>query len=124
MSDGELMDDDDGATGSDLVVIAWFDDPADANRAASLLVERGVGAVLDESAPPRVGVTVLPIDAARAREVLSLPEAETTPEDEEQDLQDLRAVGRTWLVPVLIFAVALVTIPLIAFFIAFKSSGG
>jgi hypothetical protein len=118
LTTGETMDDDD-ATTSDMVVIEWFDAPTDASRAAATLVENGVGAVLDDDSPPRTGLAVLGSDAVRARQILGLSEPDTPAHEDE-----LKAMNRSWLVPVLIFGVALVTIPLIAFFLSFKLSGG
>jgi hypothetical protein len=101
-----------------LVVIEWFDDDAAAHGAAAALVEQGIGAVLDDGSPPRTGLAVLPGEAARARELLGLAAPEATGEG------DLRTASRSWLVPALIFAVALVLVPLIAFFVSFKLAGG
>jgi len=104
---------------SDLIVIEWFDDPDAANRSAATLVEHGVGAVLDDTHPPRTGVAVLGDDASRARELLGLVEVDDHPDEVE-----LRTVSRSWLIPALIFAAALVLVPLIAFFVSFKLAGG
>src|SRR4051812_4085954 len=113
------MDDDD-TPGSDLVVIQWLDAAADASQAAAHLVEHGVGAVIDHGAPPRAGGAVLGSEQGRARQILGL--AEPTPTGDEDE--DLTGYARPWLVPVIVFAVALVVVPLAAFFIAFKLSGG
>jgi hypothetical protein len=112
-------DEDQDPEAGSLVVIEWFDDGAAAHGAAAALVEHGIGAVLDDGSPPRTGLAVLPSEAPRARELLGLAEPEA-PTGE----VDLRTASRSWLVPVLIFAVALVLVPLIAFFVSFKLAGG
>jgi hypothetical protein len=115
---GEAMDDD-TAPPTDMVVIEWFDEPEDAHRAASALVENGVGAVLDHDSPPRTGLAVLASDSGRARQVLGLAEPKTVAAEVE-----LRASNRSLLVPVLVCCVAMVVIPLVAFFVSFKLAGG
>jgi len=111
--------DDEAAVEPEMTVVEWFDALDDANRAAASLVEHGVGAVLEQGSPPRTGVAVLVGDASRARQVLGLEaEAETFESDE------LKEMSRTWLIPVLIFAVAIVVVPLVAFLLSFKLSGG
>ncbi|MEI7592313.1 MAG: hypothetical protein WCK41_03750 [Actinomycetes bacterium] len=103
----------------DMVVIEWFDDKADASRSATSLVERGIAAVLDETSPSRVGVSVLALDVSRACELLGL-----IPLDDTRDDAALKRVGRPWLVPVLVFGLAMILVPLLAFFVSFKLSGG
>jgi hypothetical protein len=110
---------------SQMTILAWYDDTTDARSAAAGLVENGLGAVLDDSQPPRTGVAVLSSDAVRARELLGLePVTVVGADGEEAEEAELRTMGRSWLVPVLVFAVALVVIPLVAFFVTFKLQGG
>ncbi len=111
--------DDDGAAPSDMVVIEWFDAPGEASQAASMLVENGVGAVLDQDSPPRTGLAVLASDAERARQILGLEDPEPTVGEDE-----LKSMNRSWLVPVLVFCAVMVVVPLVAFFVSFKLSGG
>jgi hypothetical protein len=110
--------DDDTAPPADMVIIGWFDEPEDAHRAASALVENGVGAVLDQNSP-RTGLAVLTSDSGRARQVLGLAEPKTV-----ADELELKATNRSLLVPVLICCVAMVVVPLVAFFVSFKLAGG
>ena len=119
---------DDDLTTPEMTVLAWYDDATDARRAAAGLVENGLGAVLDESDPPRTGLAVLPPDAVRARELLGLEAVTTTSDDgapaDDADEAELRAMSRTWLIPVLIFGVALIVVPLVAFYLPFRLQGG
>jgi hypothetical protein len=111
--------DDDAAVEPEMTVIEWFDALDDANQAAAALVEHGVGAILETGSPPRTGLAVLADDAAWARQVLGL-EAEGNASDSDE----LRRMSRGWLVPVLVFGLVLILLPLLAFFVSFKLSGG
>ena len=111
--------DDNGTTPPDLIVLEWFDALGDASQAASMLVENGVGAVLDQDSPPRTGLAVLGSDAERARQILGLADPEPTGDEDE-----LKSMNRSWLVPVLVFCAVMVVVPLVAFFMSFKLSGG
>ena len=92
---------DDDPTTAEMTVLAWYDDATDARRAAAGLVENGLGAVLDESDPPRTGLAVLPLDADRARELLGLDAVSRTGDEaaaaDESEDAELRAMGRPWL---------------------------
>ncbi len=63
---------------------------------------------------------MLPTDADRAREMLGI--AVTTLRD--GDASELTRETRSVLIPVLVGAVVLLVVPLIAFFVTFKLSGG
>jgi hypothetical protein len=119
-------------------VLQWYATEDEARRAAALLIERGIGAdVENEPAAAelavegidsavthdgaRFGVAVLAHDDVRAREILGLPDAATVLGDTPEELT--RTV-RSMLVPVLIAAAVLIVVPLLAFFITVKVSGG
>jgi hypothetical protein len=111
--------DDNVAAEPEMTVVEWFDAVDDASRAAASLVENGVGAVLEHGSPPRTGLAVLAGDATRARQVLGLESIVDEPDDDE-----LKRMGRGWLVPVLVFGLAMILVPLLAFFLSYKLSGG
>lgn len=111
--------DDDSTAASDMVVLEWFDAPGDASQAASMLVENGVGAVLDQDSPSRTGLAVLGSDAERARQILGLADPGPMVGEDE-----LKSMNRSWLVPVLVFCAVMLVVPLVAFFVSFKLSGG
>jgi len=100
----------------ELAEAARFDDAAGAERAVATLVEAGIGAVAVGEA-----VLVVPGDRRRAREVLGLPDDQPGPPPEE--LARLARRRQAMLVLV-IFAVAMVVIPLIAGVVTYKLSGG
>jgi hypothetical protein len=108
--------------GDDLSLLQWYDTSEEAQRAASVLVEHGIGAVV-EPAPDiaRFGVALLPGDVARGRELLGLPEPESELVDDENVL---RRSNRGLLIPVVVAAAVLLIVPLLAFFISFKLTGG
>jgi hypothetical protein len=102
-------------------IIDHHDSLEAAESQAAYLVERGVGATVEpDGATGSHGVAVLSGDVSRAREVLGLDQVES------QDLTEteLISANRPWLVPVLMIALALFIIPVVAFFFAFKISGG
>ncbi len=105
-----------------LRVLQWYSSADDAQRAAGALVEHGIGAAV-ERAPDdaQFGVALLPGDLDRGRQILGLPEE--NPAEADGDAQ-LRNSMRTVLIPVLLAAAVLVVVPLVAFFISFKLSGG
>jgi hypothetical protein len=108
----------------DLTVVGWYETAEKANWAAGVLVERGIGAMVEaDPDATRFGVALLPADVDRGRQVLGLPEPQSGPvEDGDED--DLRGSARSMLVPVLVAAAVLVLVPLVAFLITFKLSGG
>jgi hypothetical protein len=91
----------------------------EARQWATALVEHGIGATVE---PEEQGwaVQVLGVDAARAREVLGIVEDE----DPEAEHEDLARVARLPLVAVLLGGAALVIVPLVAFYVAYKLNGG
>jgi len=110
-----------------MIVVDRYPTADEARQHAAALVERGVGATVEPFEPDEGGggpdewvVTVMPDDRARARELLGLA-PDGLPVDETDELT--RSV-RTVLVPVLLGLVVLVTVPLLAFFVSFKLSGG
>jgi hypothetical protein len=111
-----------------MVVLATYESADVAQARASSLVERGLGATIEPADPGSGGpngaswaLRVLPDDATRAREVLGLPEVSLDEADEDEELtQSVRSV----LIPVLLGIVVLVVVPLVAFFVSFKLSGG
>jgi hypothetical protein len=104
-----------------MTIIEHYGTPEAAQAQASLLVERGVGATVEpETATGAFSLAVLDDDAERARELLGL----TPTERQEPSEVDLIKANRPWLVPVLLVAVALFVIPVLAFMVAFKLSGG
>jgi len=125
-------------SGDGMNVIEWFATEAEARAAARQLLERGVAAdVQTEPAPAelaaegidsqvshdgaRHGLAVQAADDVRARQLLGLPDVEPEAGDETDEMT--RTV-RNVLVPVLVAIVVLITVPLLAFFITFKLSGG
>ena len=66
---------------------------------------------------------MLPDDRTRARELLGVPD---TPgdEDDEDDSHELTQGVRSVLLPVLIGIAALIVVPIVAFFVSYKLSGG
>jgi len=107
-----------------MIVVERYASADQARRMAASLVERGVGATVEPASSDgepaeQWAVTVMPDDRARARELLGLAGVP----DDEPDEELARSV-RSVLVPVLIGIVVLVTVPLIAFFVSYKLSGG
>ncbi len=124
-------------TSDGMNVLQWYPTEAEARAAAGMLLERGV--VADVETEPdsvelaaegiesevthdgaRHGVAVRPVDDVRARQILGLPEAGELGADGEEEVGTMRAM----LIPVLVAMAVLVTVPLLAFFISFKLSGG
>jgi hypothetical protein len=109
--------DDDG-----LRVLQWYPSADDAQRAASVLVEHGIGAAVERTpTEDQFGVALLPGDVDRGRQILGLPDEATSEDDA---MAQLRGSTRTVLLPVLLAAAVLVLVPLLAFFVTFKLSGG
>ncbi|HVN50246.1 MAG TPA: hypothetical protein VMT43_02375 [Acidimicrobiales bacterium] len=121
-----------------MIVVERYASADEARRMAASLVERGVGATVEPVEPtgpvepagpagidpvPQWAVTVMPDDRARARELLGLP-PDAGPSEDGDDAGGLTRSVRGMLLPVLIAIVVLVTVPLIAFFVSFKLSGG
>jgi hypothetical protein len=96
---------------------------AEARAAVETLLLGGVGATYRPAiiAPARFEVVVVAGTARRAREILGLPEPEP---DAELVVDQLRRQRPQWLYIVGIFLVALVVIPLVAFYATFKLAGG
>lgn len=100
----------------------------EARAAAETLVLRGIGASWEEAdEPPAEGmpagyfVVVADGEATRAREVLGVPE----PEPSAEALAARAKRGRPqWLYVGGIFLVAMIVIPVIAFYVSFKLAGG
>jgi hypothetical protein len=109
-----------------MIVVNRYDSVDVARRTAASLVERGLGATVEPITPSEPGaierwaVTVMPGDRSRARELLGLRDDD--PEHDQTD--ELARSVRGILVPVLIGVVVLVAVPLLAFLLSFKLSGG
>ena len=121
-------DDGTGDAPEPLTVIAVYRAPEAADQAAKTLVAEGIGSVVDPIADPpadgtdrSIGVAVVAVDVDRARRVLGI---EPPDDSDEPDAEQLRREGRSMLIPVLLIGLAMVLIPLVAFFISFKASGG
>jgi hypothetical protein len=92
-----------------------------AQAQAAYLVEHGVGATIEtDGGTGAHGLAVLSADQGRARQLLGLAELDPLEATE----TDLIRANRPWLVPVLLIGLALFVIPVVAFFLAFKLSGG
>lgn len=119
-----------------MVVLATYESVDLAQANASSLVAHGLGATVEPSdeppversvEPPDAGgggqwaLRVLADDAVRARELLGLPEVARDQTDEGEELT--RSV-RSVLIPVLVGLSVLIIVPLVAFFVSFKLSGG
>jgi hypothetical protein len=106
----------------DMTIIEHYPTVQAAEGQAAYLVERGVGAAVgapDDSGS--FGLSVLSDDAERAREVLGLTEVV---EREEPTQIELIGSARPLLIPVLLIGLAMVVIPIVAFLVTFKLSGG
>ncbi len=103
-----------------MTIIEQYPDAQAAAGQAAFLVERGVGATVETDATGAFAIAVLDDDAARAREVLGLVEAER----EEPSEVELIGAARPWLVPVLLVGIVMCVIPIVSFLVAFKLSGG
>ena len=103
-----------------MTVIEQYPTAQAAQGQAAFLVERGVGATVENDESGAFQIAVLEDDAERAREVLGLVDAER---DEPTEVE-LIGAARPWLVPVLLVGVALCVIPILAFLVTFKLSGG
>ncbi len=125
-------------TSDGMNVLQWYASEAEARTAAATLIERGVGADVETEPASielagegidsqvthdgaRYGVAVLADHDRRAREILGLPDAETVLGDRDDEIT--RTV-RSMLIPVLVAAAVLIVVPLLAFYITFKLSGG
>jgi hypothetical protein len=110
----------DSASGEALAEVARFDTSEEARRAAETLVLRGVGAVTEPRDGPEAGfaLLVVPEVAPQAAEILGLsPKAVT-------DLESPRPPRPQLLYVLAVFGAALILLPLLAFFVSFKLSGG
>ncbi len=125
-------------TADGMNVLQWYATESEARLAAATLVERGVGADVETEPASlelategidsqvthdgaRFGVAVLADDDRRAREILGLASAAEVLGDRDDEItRSMRSI----LIPVLVAAVVLITIPLLAFFVTFKLSGG
>jgi hypothetical protein len=110
----------DSSSGEPLAEVARFDSADEARRAAEKLVMRGVGVVTEPRDEPDPGfaILVVPEVSPQAAEILGLsPERVATTE--------ALPPRRPQLLMILaVFGVALVVLPLLAFFLSFKLSGG
>ena len=109
-----------------MIVVDRYESVDVARRTAASLVERGVGATVEPVTPDepdateRWAVTVMPDDRSRARELLGLRDDHVDADHDEQLTRSVRSV----LIPVLVGAVVLLTVPLLAFLVSYKLSGG
>jgi hypothetical protein len=106
---------------TDMTALQTYPSTEDAERAAASLVEHGMGATVGLDSSGQWEVSVLADDATRARQLLGV--AEPVVSDDENEAE-LTAHTRSVLLPVLVGAAVLVIVPLIAFFVTFKLSGG
>lgn len=130
----------------DMRVVVRFDSQDEAAAAAKLLTRQGIGSLVEtgsvseatsgpapgpveqdrDQAGPASGeasysVLVVLDDLARACETLGVE----PPEGLDEELaQRRRRRFPDWVYVVAIFVVALITLPLVAYFVAFKASGG
>lgn len=99
---------------SELRVVGEHEDPEVARSTAARLVEAGIGATVDVAPPaadaagegPPVEhwvVQVLPEDHVRACELLGLPAPEPDPEDERAERPPWRTILMIWLVAMILF---------------------
>ena len=125
-------------TADGMNVVQWYDTESEARAAAATLVGRGVGADIETEPASadlaaegidsqvshdgaRFGVAVLAVDDRRAREILGLPDAAEVLGDRDDEItRSMRSI----LIPVLVAAAVLIIVPLLAFFVTFKLSGG
>ena len=107
-----------GQEREEMTVVEVLAGTAEANDRAASLVANGIGA---EVRPGNQGfeVVVLAGEVVRARQILGIEEPEE-PADEEE----LARSSRGLLVRVLLVAAVFVILPLAAFWITFKVSGG
>jgi hypothetical protein len=98
--------------------VARYHVETEADQAVEALVLRGVGALIErgEHEAP-FALVVVAADANRAREILGLPQVASTEAPRVRDRLHL-----VWML--VIFAAALIILPVIAFFVTFKLSGG
>jgi hypothetical protein len=99
-------------------VAARFATEDEAHAAVETLILRGLGAMAKPCPDGEAGfdVLVVPGETPHAAEILGLPV---------EDAPEPRRGGRRQVLSVLaIFGVALVVLPVVAFFVSFKLSGG
>jgi hypothetical protein len=104
-----------------MTIIEQYPTAEAAQTQAAFLVERGVGATVEtDPGSGQPALAVLDDDAERAREVLGLALVERHDPSE----TELVSANRAWLIPVVLIGLALLVVPIIAFFVAFKVAGG
>jgi hypothetical protein len=103
-----------------MTTVATYGAEDAARDAAASLVSHGVGATVE---PGGYGfcVAVLDSDLPRAHQVLGI---EPPPAQTEVSEAEMTRSMRVWLVPVLLLGTALLVVPVIAFLVSFKLSGG
>lgn len=108
----------DSANGEPLAVAARYDTAEQAREAAETLILRGIGAMTEVEGGPEGShaVMVVPAQTGKAREILGLAD-ETEPAPEPPKRRQLAYV-------LAIFGVALIVLPLLAFFVSYKLAGG
>jgi hypothetical protein len=99
-------------------VVARYQVDDEARQAVETLTLRGIGAMSERQDHPQApfAVLVVPGETSRAREVLGLPQAASA------DPVPSRRPQLIWVLAV--FVAALIILPVIAFFVSFKLSGG
>jgi hypothetical protein len=105
-----------------MAVVVTYPTAEVANSNAAALVEHGLGAAVEATDDGAWAVTVLPDDRTRARELLGVPDPPS--EDAEDDSDELTQGVRSFLLPVLIGISVLIVVPIVAFFVSYKLSGG
>jgi hypothetical protein len=111
---------------ADFDTVAEFTTDAEARRAVETLTLEGVGATWEPVGEPDQGVggsafrvLVVPGDLPKACRVLGLAEPDPSGDDDDDE-----PLIPEWVFVAVIFGAALLIIPLIAFFVSFKLSGG
>jgi hypothetical protein len=110
---------------ADYDTVAEFATDAEARQAVETLILEGVGATWEPVGtrdgvvdPSSFRVLVVPVDLPKASRVLGLPEPDVVDDEGEEPLIP------EWVYVVAIVGAAMIIIPLIAFFVSFKISGG
>jgi hypothetical protein len=99
-------------------IVARYEVDQEARQAVEALTLRGIGAMSEQQAHPQAPfvVLVVPGETNRAREILGLPAVANSESEPSRRPQVIWIAG--------VFVAALIILPLIAFFVSFKLSGG
>lgn len=101
-------------------IVARYHGAPEAETAAEQLVLRGMGAMAEHRADHEAEhvVVVVAGDAVRAREILGI----APPDEADQPITRPPKTSGFWIAAV--FLAAMILLPLIAFYVSFKLSGG